>query len=189
MVAAATQVGVASPAPAGAPPDSACAAARRLLAPGARPVALDSVTFHVGGFPVSVCYSRPLASPDDPWIGVRIPYGSVWRTGGDTPAVLYTTRRISFGGVVLPPGHYLLYTVPEPGRWQVLVNRTVSHWADGGGYNAALRGGEVGRAQGGAEGIRPYVPRFTLRPVEAAPNAILFIEWENVRVAIPIVPR
>lgn len=175
--------------PAGLPPDSACATVRGFLPTKTVEVALDSVTFSVGGSPVSVCYTRAVAGQGEPGIGsARVPYGAVWRTGGSTPAVLYTVRRISIGGVVVPPGRYVLYTVPAEYRWQVVINRTVNRWADGPDYDAALQAGELGRVGVAAEGTRQYVQRLTLRPVPAGPNVILLLEWENVQVAIPIIP-
>jgi hypothetical protein len=112
----------------------------------------------------------------------------VWRTGQPTPAVLYTVRRISIGGVVVPPGRYVLYTVPAEHQWQVVINRTVSRWADGPDYDAGLQATEVGRVGVAAEATGRRVQRLTLRPVSAGPNVILLLEWENVQVAIPIVP-
>jgi hypothetical protein len=89
---------------------------------------------------------------------------------------------------VVPPGRYVLYTVPDEFQWQVVINRTVSRWADGPDYDAALQAGEVGRVQVGAERTGQNVAGLTFRPVLAGPNAILLLEWGNLRVAIPIVP-
>jgi hypothetical protein len=113
----------------------------------------------------------------------------VWRTGSLTPMVLYTVRRISIAGVVVPPGRYVLYTVPAEYQWQLVVNQTVNRWADGPDYDATLRAAEVGRASVAAETTtRAYVQRLTLRPVPAGPNVLLLLEWGEVQVAIPIVP-
>ena len=182
--------------PAAAPPhpalllqDSACVTVRRPAAAGPPEATLDSVSFSVGGFPVSICYSRPRASQAQPSIGTpRVPYGAVWRTGGSTPAVIYTTRRISIAGLSVPPGRYLLYTVPGEHHWQLVVNRSVTRWADGAGYDAGLRSAEVGRVMMPAEQASQFVERLTLRPIAAGPNVVLFLEWERVQVTIPITP-
>lgn len=169
--------------------DSACVAVRRpgVISPADAP--LDSVRFSVGTAWVSICYSRPQASPAQPSIGSpRAPYGVVWRTGGPTPAIMYTSGRISIAGVSVPPGRYVLYTVPGERDWQLVINRSVARWADGGGYDANLRSAEVGRARLPVEQLSRFVERLTLRPVAARPNVILFLEWERVEVTIPITP-
>jgi hypothetical protein len=169
--------------------DSACATVRRLSRTGSPDTALTLLSLSVGGFPVSICYSRPRSSQASPRIGgTEIPFGVEWRTGGSTPAVLYTSGRISIAGLTLPPGRYVLYTVPGEHEWQLAVNRTLTRWADGAGYNTSLRSGEVGRVPLPVERTGEFAERLTLRPVAAGPNVILFLEWERVQVTIPITP-
>jgi hypothetical protein len=178
----------AAPAP-GLPQGSLCAAAPSAATTGGPAEPIDVVRFTVGGYPVSVCYSRPVASAAEPTLGTSaIPEGVVWRTGGSTPAVLNTVGRISIAGLVLPPGRYVLYTVPRQSEWQVVVNRSVAHWTDGPSYGAAQRATEVGRVVVAAERTSQFVPQLTLRAVAAGRNAVLVLTWQSVRVAIPIIP-
>ena len=144
--------------------------------------------FTVGGHAVSICYSRPVANEAEPSLGTTIPYGEVWRTGGSTPAILSTAGRISIAGLRVPPGRYVLYTVPGRGQWQIVVNRSVAGWRDGPGYGAAQRATEVGRVAMPVEHARQFVPQLTLGTVAAGPNAVLLLDWQGVRVSIPIMP-
>ena len=71
---------------------------------------------------------------------------------------------------------------------QPVVNRSITRWADGAGYDAGLRSAEVGRVMMPAEQASQFVERLTLRPIAAGPNVVLFLEWERVQVTIPITP-
>jgi hypothetical protein len=169
--------------------DSLCAAVPRPALTGEPAQEIAVVQFAVGGHRVSICYSRPVASEGEPSLGgATIPYGVIWRTGGSTPAILSTVGRISIAGLVVPPGRYVLYTVPGQGQWQIVVNRSVAGWMDGPGYGPAQRATEVGRVSLPAQQASQFVRELTLGTVAAGPNAVLLLDWQGVRVTIPIMP-
>jgi hypothetical protein len=81
-----------------------------------------------------------------------------------------------------------LYTVPGERQWQIVINRSVVGWTDGPGYGPAQRATEVGRVTMPVEDAPQFVPQLTLHTVAAGPNAVLLLDWQGVRVAIPIMP-
>jgi hypothetical protein len=171
------------------PQEPLCAAAPSAARTGQPAEQIDLVQFAVGGRTVSVCYSRALASEAEPSLGTAaMPYGVVWRTGGSTPAILTTAGRISIAGLVVPAGRYVLYTVPGPNQWQIVINRAVAGWRDGPDYGPPQRATEVGRVTMPAEPASQFAPQLTLHAVAAGPNAVLLLEWQSVRVPIPIMP-
>ncbi len=57
-----------------------------------------------------------------------VPYGQVWRTGAN-PATSFTTPvSLHIGNTLVPAGSYTIYTLPQPGKWQLIVNKQVGQW-------------------------------------------------------------
>lgn len=147
---------------------------------------LDSVSFRVGGGPVKICYSRPSAR-GRPVFGGLVPYGQIWRTGANEPTMIHTTVPLTIAGIHVTPGSYSLYTVPNPGQWEIVVNRSITQWGHESNYGPAVRAAEVGRVPASAERIDQPVEQFTIRTMEANANAVVVIlEWERTQVMIPI---
>ena len=147
---------------------------------------LDSLTFTVGGYPVKLCYSRPSARGRAVF-GVLVPYRVIWRTGANEPTMIHTVAPINVMGIRLSPGSYSLYTVPDEGSWEIIVNRSTSQWGHESNYTDDLRAQEVGRARVSSEQLDRYVEALTFR-IRAAGDAavLLMLEWERTVVVIPI---
>jgi Protein of unknown function (DUF2911) len=148
---------------------------------------LDSLSFRLDGQTVKVCYGRP-SSRGRTMIGGRdVPYDRLWRTGANEPTMVHTTGPISIAGIEVEPGSYSLYTVPGEAEWTIIVNSSITQWGHISEYTYKVRRQEVGRATVPRERTARHVEilTFTVDPVES--EAIVFLEWERTRVAIPIV--
>lgn len=169
--------------------DTACVVMNTETLPLAlRESPLDSVTFRIGGAPVKICYGRPSAGGRRPVIGGSIvPYGQLWRTGDNEPTMIHTTIPLVVAGIRIPAGSYSLYTIPHPGQWNVIVNRSTAQWGDESLYTGAVRAQEQGRAPVSAERSEQYVDRLTIRIEQVSPNiAIILLEWGHTQVEIPV---
>ena len=71
---------------------------------------------------MQIVYSKPFARGRRIW-GVVVPYDSVWRTGANAATTLRTEGEIAVGDLALPPGTYLLRTVPTPQSLTLIVSR------------------------------------------------------------------
>ena len=148
---------------------------------------LDSVSFRIYGAPVKICYSRPAARGRTMLGGPDVPFGRIWGTGDNEPAMIHTSVDLIVAGIRLFPGSYSLYTVPGRGQWEIILNRSTSQWGQESYYTQQVREQEVGRAGVPSERLDNYVERFTIRVRPAPPNnATVVIEWEHTQVLIPI---
>lgn len=96
--------------------------------------------FGSGGM-VVVDYGRPQARERTVWGGTLVPFDSVWRTGANDATHLFTTRTLTMGTLVVPPGMYTLWVQhTRTGTW-LIVNRQTGQW--GTQYDAAQDLGRV----------------------------------------------
>ena len=87
----------------------------------------DSVLSTAGGASVRIDYGRPAKRGRTVFGGV-VPYGEVWRTGANSATGFKTDKALDFGGTVVPPGAYTLWTIPSPTGWKLIVNSETGEW-------------------------------------------------------------
>ena len=93
-----------------------------------RPSPLSELMFSIGSSPALMCYGAP-SLRGRAFIGEIEPYGVPWRAGANEPTTLHLTSAASVGGVVLEPGSYSLYLLPEEeGDWSFFVNSNYQRW-------------------------------------------------------------
>jgi hypothetical protein len=178
-------------APAAMPPaaDTTCQVLKPANIPAqGRKSPLDSLTFSVGGKPVKVCYGRPSSRGRTMLGGEAVPYGKLWRTGANEPTIVSTPVALTVAGIRLTPGTYSLYSVPNAGEWEIILNRSITQWGEESNYTAAVKAQEVGRGRVKVEATATPVETFTIRSEAAGRGASLVLEWEKTRVRIPVAP-
>jgi hypothetical protein len=151
-----------------------------------RPSPLDSLTFQVDGQTVKICYGRPSARGRTMIGGEAVPFGRVWRTGANETTKIMTPVPISVGGIEVPAGTYALYTVPGESEWEIIVNRSHEQWGRENNYTDEVRAQEVGRATVKVQRLTEPIETFTIRAEPQANGAMLVLEWETTRVAVPV---
>ncbi len=144
---------------------------------------LDSAIVVIDGNVAKVCYSRPSARGRTVFGGL-VPYGKAWRTGANEPTVLHLPFRAEVAGVQLDAGRYMLFTVPQPEQWVIAI--FISDATDPVEMFRTMR--SVGEGMVVAESLETHVETFTMRGTTGAAVADLILEWERVRVRIPIRP-
>jgi hypothetical protein len=176
-------------APAAQAADTACQVLNpdRIPAEG-RKSPLDSLTFTIARQPVKLCYGRPSSRGRTMLGGEAVPYGKLWRTGANEPTIFFTPVPLKVGGIEVPAGAYSLYTVPNAGEWEIIVNRSIKQWGEESNYTPAVQAREVGRAKVKTETVKQPVETFTIRSEGAGSGATLVLEWEKTRVRIPVTP-
>jgi hypothetical protein len=145
---------------------------------------LDSVSIHLGGATIKVCYSRPSARGRK-IMGDLVPFGQPWRLGANEATSIQIPFAAEVAGVRVPPGTYTLYAIPGASGWQIAVNRGVERW--GIPINDAVRGRDAGAGRVTTEALATPVETLTLTFAQASGDATeLVVEWEKTRVRIPI---
>jgi hypothetical protein len=157
-----------------------------------RPSPMASLRFEVGDAQVKLCYGRPAARGRKMLGGPPVPFGHLWRTGANEPTTLISAAPLGIAGVLVPAGRTALYTVPGPETWEVVLNASTAQWGIESEYTDAVRRTELGRAIVRAEPNSGYRERltFTIEPgLGQGPTRSLVLEWETVRVVLPVEQR
>ena len=81
----------------------------------------DSVWLLLGSNRISVDYGRPSMRGRKIMGGV-VPYGKIWCTGANDATGFFTSANLNIGGVNLPRGSYVLYTLPSRKQWKLIIN-------------------------------------------------------------------
>jgi hypothetical protein len=157
-----------------------------------RPSPMASLRFDVGSARIKVCYGRPAARGRKMLGGPPVPFGHLWRTGANEPTIVISTAPFEIAGLMVPAGRTALYTVPGPETWEVVLNASTSQWGIESEYTDAVRRTERGRAIVRAETAPAYRERLTFtveRPSGQGQARSLVLEWERVRVVLPVEQR
>jgi hypothetical protein len=142
----------------------------------------DTARGTIGGATFSIDYGRPLARGRQ-LLGDVIPFGYVWRTGANAATQFTTSAPITLAGMKVPAGTYTLWTLPQPGGTDLIVNKQIGQW--GTEYGPAH---DLGRAAMLSDTSTAPVERFTLSIVaENGQRGALVMEWGPFRWRAPIV--
>lgn len=159
---------------------SAAAAVAQIKTPAASPSQVIKQNFALSS--VEVAYSRP-AIKGRTIFGDLVPYGKVWRTGANNATKITLGEDLSFEGHKVPAGEYALYTVPNKGQWEVVLNKGIKNWGD----NGYKKEDDVARFTVKAEEMPFKVESFmiTFDDVQASSMTMMII-WDNVAVPVQI---
>lgn len=135
----------------------------------------------IGVTDVTVTYSRPAVKGREIW-GKLVPYGEVWRTGANEATTITFADDVTVAGQKLAAGTYSLHTLPGKDEWAVIFNSVADQW---GSYSYdekkdSLRVKAKPEAHEATEFLTIHFPAVT------ADTATLAIDWEKLRVAVPI---
>jgi hypothetical protein len=90
------------------------------VGPGGSPHVISEWILH--GAQVSVSYGRPYLKGRR--VGETVvPYKKLYRTGADDLTVLTTSKRLRFDKLIVPPGQYTLFTIPDERRWTLVLQK------------------------------------------------------------------
>jgi len=77
---------------------------------------------------VFISYGRPQVRGRTVWGGQLVPADTIWRLGANEATHLATSRELTFGTVVVPPGLYTLWFFNAAGGPQLVINKQVGQW-------------------------------------------------------------
>jgi hypothetical protein len=156
---------------------AAPAAHAQIKTPAASPQ--STITQRVGLTDVTIVYSRPSAKGRSIFGSDNslVPNGKRWRTGANATTSIKFSDDVTIEGKKIPAGEYGIYTVPRPGEWTVVLNKSLKQGADVDGFKDDQ---DVARFT-----IKPYklpakVETFTIAFTDLTPaTANVDMMWEN----------
>jgi len=134
----------------------------------------------INGKTISISYSAPsmrnraIFGPNG--IVAKDPTAPVWRAGADNATSIHTDADLTIGSLAVPKGDYTLFVLPEPGKWQLIVNKQTGQW--GLSYNQAQ---DLGRVPMTTTKAPSPIETFYIKLSQAGGNkGKLEMGWENV---------
>jgi hypothetical protein len=61
-------------------------------------------------------------------MGELVPWNQVWRTGANPATTLITSVPLKFGDLLVPAGTHTIYTLPNPDKWLLIINKQTGQW-------------------------------------------------------------
>jgi hypothetical protein len=148
-----------------------------------RPSPNAKLTQQVGLTDVTVDYSSPGVKGRKIWDGL-VPYGKLWRTGANTATKITFSKDATFAGKAVPAGTYALFTIPAKGAWTVILSKNANQAGTGQDYKQDQ---DLLRAQVTPKAA-PIRERLAFIFSDMTDDkASLDLEWEKLRLSIPIV--
>ena len=134
----------------------------------------ETVEWSIDGAKITIAYGRPYLKGRP--LEKLTPHGQVWRTGADEATTLTTDKQLMIGSLMINPGSYTLYTVPNASGWKLVVNKQTGQW--GTEYHEDR---DLGRADLKVEKAEKPVEQFTISITDTPGGGNLRLEWGDVR--------
>lgn len=146
-----------------------------------RPSPPGTAEMTLKGKKITINYSRPYLKGRH--VGQELaPYDKVWRTGANEATSLTTEIDLNIGGARVPAGNYTLYTLPSEGTWKLIINKQTGQWGTVYNQDQDLARVDMKRSQ-----LPQPVEQFTISfDKKNDSSADLVLEWENVRLSVPV---
>lgn len=129
-----------------------------------------------------VIYSRPQTKGRNIF-GDLVPYGEVWRTGANEATELTIYTPLKFGNVILKPGTYTLYTIPDEENWTIIINSDTNVW----GAYSYKKEKDVERITVPCKDAAAPIESLSMIFRPENNGTTLMIGWDNEYVEIPFI--
>jgi hypothetical protein len=142
----------------------------------------DTVRASVGAVHLLVDYGRPWKRGRLTFGGV-VPWDQVWRTGANAATQLSIDADLRVGDTTLGAGRYTLWTVLQPERGTLIVNRQTGQW--GTAYDAAQ---DLLHLPLRREPLPAPAEQFTIGVEPRPGGALLRLSWDTTSYVLPMAP-
>ncbi|MGV3656488.1 MAG: DUF2911 domain-containing protein [Chitinophagaceae bacterium] len=126
-------------------------------------------------------YSRPQTA-NRAIFGELIEYGKVWRMGANEATEIEFFKDVKIGGKKVPKGRYTLYALINPTEWTMILNKETDTW---GSFNYNEKK-DVARLTVPVQPLEQVVDAFALSFEKRGADLDLVVQWDKVKVALPI---
>ena len=115
------------------------------------------------------------------WGGALVPFDTIWRTGANDATHLFTSRTLTMGNLVVPPGAYTLFVQHTRTGTFLIVNKQVGQW--GTVYSAA---NDLARVPMQMTATPSHVEEFTIVVRSMGPTrGAIEMSWGPSMVSVP----
>jgi hypothetical protein len=114
--------------------------------------------------------------------GDLVPFGEVWRTGANEATTFVSSVDVTVGGKSIPAGNYTIFTVPNPDKWTLIVNKKTGEW----GIPYKYESDELARVDMTVSKLPSPVEDFTISYVKSGNGCSMNIDWATTRASIDI---
>ena len=129
---------------------------------------------------VKVIYGRP-SKKDNAVFGNSVKYGKIWRTGANEATEVKFYKDVLFGGIHIPAGTYVLYTIPNTNEWDVILSTNVDVWGAF-QYDPVFDIAKIKVSTSKAEELTVFSIAFK----EKNKKIEMVLAWDTTRVKIPL---
>jgi hypothetical protein len=152
----------------------------QLKMPAPSPTQIIKQDFALGS--IELTYSRP-SIKGRKIFGDLVPYNAVWRTGANAATIIKFNDVVEIGGKKIDTGSYALYSIPNDGSWEIILNKGITNWGSD-GYKQTE---DVVRFKVNTMKMKEASESFTMQFANIKPESCeLQIMWDKTAVAIPI---
>jgi len=131
---------------------------------------------------VEVTYSRP-AMKGRTIMGDLVPYGKLWRTGANAATKIKFGEDVKLNGTLVPKGEYVLYSIPNTGGWEIVLNKGLKNW----GIDGYKQEDDVARFKTEAQDLPFPIESFMILFENIRPDAMtMMMMWDKTLVPIEI---
>jgi hypothetical protein len=133
-----------------------------------------------GGKTITVNYSSPRMRGRKVF-GELVPYGKVWRAGANEATTFVTDESlIAVEGTNIPAGSYTIFTVPNPNKWTLIINKHTNEW----GIPYKYESEELARVPMSVTRLSSPVENFTISFDQTGGSCTMRMSWENTQASI-----
>ncbi len=155
-------------------------ASAQLKMPAPSPTQIIKQDFALGS--IELTYSRP-SIKGRKIFGDLVPYNAVWRTGANAATIIKFNEPVEMGGKKIDTGSYALYSIPNDGSWEIILNKGITNW----GSDGYKQTDDVVRFKVNIMKMKEAAETFTMQFANIKPESCeLHIMWDKTAVAIPI---
>ena len=137
-----------------------------------------------GGKTIKTDYSSPRLKGRK-MIGEHEPYGQVWRTGANEATTFVTSADINVGGKAVPAGSYTIFTIPNPDKWTLIINKKTGEW----GIPYKYESDELVRVDMKVSTLPSPVENFTIAYDKTGAGCTMRLDWDTTRASVDITAK
>ncbi len=129
---------------------------------------------------VKVIYSRPQLKGRS--VSSLAKPGKVWRTGANEAPEIIFYKDVVFGGKAVKAGTYSLFTIPNEGKWTIILSTAKNVW----GAYMYDKSEDVVRVEGKVSQLPKSTEAFSIAFDGEGEAFNMYLGWGKIAVTLPI---
>jgi hypothetical protein len=106
----------------------------------------------------------------------------VWRAGANEATTFVTTANLKVGGKEVPAGKYTIFTIPEQGKWTLIISKKTGEW----GIPYPGEGSDFVRTEMSVSSVLTPVEDFTIAFEKHGDGCTMHMTWETSQASVYI---